>query len=38
LGCIVAIAASKKYSVATRGTSTFNAAGLVVINPWLAKF
>jgi toxin FitB len=37
MGCIAAVAVSKKYSIATRNTSTFNAAGLVVINPWLAK-
>ena len=33
-GYIAAIAAMHGFAVATRDTSPFNAAGLVVINPW----
>ncbi len=33
-GYIAAIAASRKFIVATRDTSPFEAAGLTVINPW----
>lgn len=33
-GYIAAIAAEHRYSVATRDTSPFEAAGLEVINPW----
>lgn len=33
-GYIAAIAASRKFVVATRDTSPFEAAGLTVINPW----
>jgi predicted nucleic acid-binding protein len=35
-GCIAAIARVHAFSVATRDTSPFEAAGLAVINPWLA--
>ncbi|MBU6436479.1 MAG: type II toxin-antitoxin system VapC family toxin [Betaproteobacteria bacterium] len=34
-GYIAAIAASRGFSVATRDTAPFQAAGLNVINPWL---
>ncbi|OYW51885.1 MAG: VapC toxin family PIN domain ribonuclease [Azorhizobium sp. 32-67-21] len=33
-GYIAAIAASRGFAVATRDTSAFHAAGVVVINPW----
>lgn len=33
-GYIAAIAAAHGFSVASRDTSAFNAAGLAVINPW----
>lgn len=33
-GYIAAIAATHNFAVATRDTSPFEAAGLVVINPW----
>lgn len=33
-GYIAAIAASQGFAVATRDTSAFHAAGVVVINPW----
>ncbi|BAF89837.1 plasmid stabilization protein [Azorhizobium caulinodans ORS 571] len=33
-GYIAAIAASRGFTVATRDTSAFDAAGVVVINPW----
>lgn len=33
-GYIAAIAASRGFAVATRDTSAFDAAGVVVINPW----
>lgn len=33
-GYIAAIAASRGFTVATRDTSAFHAAGVVVINPW----
>ncbi|MFN4925029.1 type II toxin-antitoxin system VapC family toxin [Bradyrhizobium sp.] len=36
-GYIAAVAVSQGLSVATRDTSAFDAAGLAVINPWLAK-
>ncbi|MFN7220572.1 MAG: type II toxin-antitoxin system VapC family toxin [Burkholderiales bacterium] len=36
-GYIAAIAASRGYDVATRDTAPYSAAGLKVINPWLAK-
>jgi predicted nucleic acid-binding protein len=35
-GQIAAVAAAKGFSVATRDTAPFIAAGLSVINPWLA--
>ena len=35
-GYIAAIARSNRMTVATRDTSPFNAAGVSVINPWLA--
>lgn len=35
-GYIAAIAASKDFSVASRDTSPFTAAGLAVIDPWIA--
>lgn len=35
-GYIAAIAASKGFAVATRDPSAFQAAGLVVIDPWTA--
>ncbi|MFL9501967.1 type II toxin-antitoxin system VapC family toxin [Rhodopseudomonas palustris] len=35
-GYIAAIAAAHGFSVASRDTSAFNAAGLAVINPWTA--
>ena len=35
-GYIAAIAASKKFVVATRDTSAFDAAGIEVIDPWKA--
>ncbi len=34
-GYIGAIAASRKFVVATRDTSPFEAAGIAVINPWI---
>lgn len=34
-GCIAAIAAHRGFSVATRDTSPFEAAGVGVINPWI---
>ncbi|MEY4750702.1 MAG: hypothetical protein RIQ60_2916 [Pseudomonadota bacterium] len=34
--CIAAIAASHHLAVATRDTAPFTAAGLVVIDPWVA--
>ena len=34
-GYIAAIALSRGFAVATRDTSPFEAAGLVVINPWV---
>lgn len=34
--CIAAIAITNGFSVATRDASTFQAAGLTVINPWAA--
>lgn len=33
-GYIAAIAAARGFAVATRDTSAFDAAGVVVINPW----
>jgi len=33
-GCIAAIAAANGFTVATRDTSPFEAAGVTVINPW----
>jgi predicted nucleic acid-binding protein len=33
-GYIAAIAASREFAVASRDTSAFIAAGLIVINPW----
>jgi toxin FitB len=33
-GCIAAIAATNRFSVATRDVSPFQAAGVNVINPW----
>lgn len=36
-GYIAAIAASRGFTVATRDTSPFEAAGLAVINPWTWK-
>ena len=33
-GYIAAIAASRGFTVATRDTSAFDAAGVAVINPW----
>ncbi|WP_018952777.1 type II toxin-antitoxin system VapC family toxin [Thioalkalivibrio sulfidiphilus] len=33
-GYIAAIAATNRFSVATRDTTPFNAAGVSVINPW----
>ncbi|CCE01235.1 type II toxin-antitoxin system VapC family toxin [Bradyrhizobium sp. STM 3809] len=35
-GYIAAIAADRDFSVATRDTSAFSAAGLTVIDPWTA--
>lgn len=35
-GYLAAVAASRGFAVATRDTSPFEAAGLRVINPWLA--
>lgn len=35
-GYIAAIAASRGFVVATRDTSGFEAAGVIVINPWVA--
>ena len=35
-GCIAAIAAANGFVVATRDTGPFEAAGVVVINPWQA--
>lgn len=35
-GYIAAIAAAQGYAVASRDTSAFNAAGLSVIDPWVA--
>ena len=35
-GCIAAIAAANGFSVATRDTGPFEAAGVTVINPWRA--
>ena len=35
-GCIAAIAAANGFAVATRDASPFDAAGVAVINPWLA--
>lgn len=35
-GYIAAIAASRGFAVATRDTSAFVAAGVTVINPWVA--
>jgi predicted nucleic acid-binding protein len=35
-GYIAAIAAAHGFTVASRDTSAFNAAGLTVINPWIA--
>ncbi len=35
-GCIAAIAAANGFAVATRDTAPFEAAGVAVINPWLA--
>lgn len=34
IAAIAAIAASRRFAVATRDTSAFDAAGVVVINPW----
>lgn len=36
-GYIAAIAAAHKFSVASRDTSAFDAAGLTVINPWIVR-
>lgn len=36
-GYIAAIAASKRFVVATRDTSAFDAAGVEVIDPWKAE-
>ena len=33
-GYIAAIASTREFAVATRDTSPFEAAGLIVINPW----
>jgi predicted nucleic acid-binding protein len=35
-GYIAAIAAARDFAVASRDTSAFTAAGLTVINPWMA--
>jgi predicted nucleic acid-binding protein len=35
-GYIAAIAAAQDFAVASRDTSAFNAAGIIVINPWAA--
>lgn len=35
-GYIAAIAVSRRFAVATRDTSAFDAAGVAVINPWTA--
>ncbi|MBN8500458.1 MAG: type II toxin-antitoxin system VapC family toxin [Sphingomonadales bacterium] len=35
-GYIAAIAAAHEFAVASRDTSAFRAAGLIVINPWTA--
>ena len=34
-GCIAAIAAANGFTVASRDTGPFDAAGVAVINPWL---
>jgi predicted nucleic acid-binding protein len=36
-GYIAAIAAARDFVVATRDTSAFDAAGLEVVDPWMAK-
>lgn len=35
-GCIAAIAAANGFAAATRDTGPFDAAGVAVVNPWLA--
>jgi len=35
--CIAAIAAAHDFTVATRDTSPFDAAGVAVVNPWEAR-